>query len=293
MPISYYNKVFDRSSVKKESFLMLRFSPSSASALSPWLLAAAVLGLSAHAMAGTLAVVNGQSITSEQVDAANPAAAKNPSIAQKTLQTLINRTLLLQQAKKAGLAETPAFQKAMATEKENMLIDAALQQYQSQHPVSEKAIQARYNALVKTAPKQQYRLSEIVVPSYAQAKAILGDLKKGQNFSDLAATHSQASNAVHGGEMGWVNSNEISAPILEALKKVKQNEVIGPISMPSGYVVIQNLGERPAVVLPLKEITPQLKSALTNQETAVYLQKLRKQAHIQIMPTAKSTAVKK
>lgn len=272
---------------------MTRFFPSSVCHPASCLAAICALSLSLNAMAGTLATVNGTPITRAQVVAANPAAAKNPALAQKTLQALINRTLLLQQAKKAGLAETPVFQKALAAEKENMLIDAALQEYQSRHPATEKAIQDRYNALVKAAPKQQYRLREIVVPGYAQAKALLGDLEKGQSFSDLASAHSQAANAVLGGEMGWVNSNAISVPILGALKKVKQNEVIGPISIPSGYVIIQDLGERPATVLPLKDVTTQLKDALTNQETAVYLQKLRKQAHIQITSAAKPDVVKK
>ena len=272
---------------------MMRLFHTSTIKPASWLVALAVMGLSVNASAETLAVVNGVTITRAQVIAANPVAAKNPALAQKTLQTLINRTLLLQQAKKDGVDKTPAFQKELAANRENLLIDAALQQYQSRHPVTKEAIQARYNALVKTAPKQQYRLSEIVVPSYAEAKTLLGDLKKGQSFSDLAAAHSQASNAVLGGEMGWVNDNAISAPILEALKKVHPHEVIGPISIPSGYVSIQDLGKRPAEVLPLKAVSAQLKTEIANQDTAAYLEKLRKEAHIQITPTAKSTTVKK
>ncbi len=262
--------------------------------ISPILLAVAVLGLSADVMADTLAVVNGQSITSAQVDAANPAAAKDPALTQKILQTLINREVLLQQAKKEGLDQTPTFQKAVAAEKDNLLIDATLHQYQTQHPVTEKALQAHYDALIKTAPKQQYRLREIQVSSYAQAKEVMGDLKKGQDFSALAAALSTGPHAVLGGELGWVASTQLSAPILAVIQKAKTGEVVGPISTPSGYVIVQNMGERPAVVLPLKDVSAQLHTELTNQDTATYLQKLRERAHIQITlaPARKPTAVK-
>ncbi len=256
--------------------------------LAPILLALSLLP--GTALAAKLATVNGQILTEAQLVAANPAAKGNPTVAKETLQTLINRTLLLQQAKKEGIAQSAGFRQALANEKENLLINEALAHYLAKHPVSEKAIHARYEDLVKTAPKHQFRLREIVVPSYADAEKIITDLQKGRNFSMLAAGHSQGPNPTLGGELGWLADNQIPAPILAHIREVKSGEVTGPISVPEGFAVVQVLGERPATVLPLSAVSAQLEAELRNQKTAEYLQKLRAQAKITLETTASTSS---
>ncbi|MBN6740052.1 peptidyl-prolyl cis-trans isomerase [Acidithiobacillus sp. MC6.1] len=236
--------------------------------------------ISSTALAAPLAVVDGQPITKAQVDAANPAAKTNPTDAQSTLQTLINRTLLLQQAKKEGIEDSPSFKTALANEKSNLLIQFTVNHYLALHPITDEAIKARYAELVKTAPKEQYRLREIAIPSYQEAVAVLEDLKKGQSFSVLAADHPDSPNPTLGGELGWLSDTQIAAPILAHIRKANTGEVVGPITVPNGFVVIQVLGQRPAMVLPLKDVRPHLETDLRNQETAQYVQKLRAAAHI-------------
>ncbi len=255
--------------------------------LAPILLALSLLpGTTLAANAANLAAVNGQIITEAQLIAANPAAKGNPDIAKETLQTLINRTLLLQQAQKEGIERSPGFQQALANEKNNLLINEALAHYFVQHPITKKEIRIRYEDLVKTAPKQQFRLREIVVPSYAAAEKIIIDLKQGRNFSILAADHSQGPNPTLGGELGWLADNQIPAPILAQIHRAKPGEVTGPIPVPEGFAIVQVLGERPASVLPLGAVSTQLETDLRNQKTAEYLQKLRSQAKITIEATA-------
>jgi len=255
--------------------------------LAPILLALSLLP--GTALAANLATVNGQILTEAQLVAANPAAKGNPAIAKETLQTLINRTLLLQQAKKEGIEQSAGFRQALVNEKENLLINKALAHYLDKHPISKKAIHARYEDLVKTAPKHQFRLREIVVPSYAEARQILEAIKKGAGFSILAADHSQGPNPTLGGELGWLADNQIPAPILVQIREAKPGEVTGPIPVPEGFAIVQVLGKRPASVLPLSAISTQLEAELRNQKTAEYLQKLRSQAKITLETTA-STA---
>ncbi len=236
--------------------------------------------ISSAAIAAPLAVVEGQPITQAQVDAANPAAKNNPTVAKSTLQTLINRTLLLQQARKEGIKDNPSFKQILANEEENLLIQFAINHYLEQHPITDKSIQARYAELVKTAPKEEYRLREIVVPGYQDALNILQDLKKGQSFSILAAAHSQGLNAALGGELGWLPDTQIPAPILAHIQKTRIGEVVGPISIPEGFAVVQLLGQHPAAIPPLKDVRPQLEKELQDQEINQYLQKLRAPARI-------------
>lgn len=256
--------------------------------LAPILLALSLIP--GTALAADLATVNGQILTEAQLVAANPAAKGNPAIAKETLQTLINRTLLLQQAKKEDIEQSAGFRRALAKEKENLLISEALAHYFAKHPIREKEIHARYEDLVKTAPKRQFRLREIIVPSYADAEKIITDLQKGQNFSMLAADHSQGPNPTLGGELGWQADNQIPAPILAHIREAKSGEVIGPISVPEGFAVVQVLGERPATVLPFSAVSAQLEAELRNQKIAEYLQKLRSQAKITLKTTASTSS---
>ena len=72
--------------------------------------------------AADVATVDGQPITEAQVIAANPAAKNNPTAMRDTADVLINRILLEQKAKAAGLEGSDAFRQTMAKDRENLLI---------------------------------------------------------------------------------------------------------------------------------------------------------------------------
>ncbi|MDX5936492.1 peptidylprolyl isomerase [Acidithiobacillus thiooxidans] len=248
-----------------------------------WLVPVIALCFSGNIFANPMAIVNGTKITRAEINQVNPEAAKDPILAEQTLQNLINRTLLLQQAKKEKLDQKASYVNGVKAAKENLLIELALKQYVTSHPITQEEIRQRYNTLKSEAPKKQYRTREIVVSQYHEARKILEDLKKGQSFTSLAAEYSTAPNAAIGGENGWQNGDQISAPILNLIKKIKLDMVAGPISVPTGYTIIQLLGERPTTITPLKNVAVSIKNELTNQRTQEYISTLRKNAKIQMM----------
>ena len=231
--------------------------------------------------AADVVTVNGQPVTEAQVIAANPSAKNNPAAMHSTADVLINRILLEQKARAARIENGDAFRQTMAKDRENLLISLYLNQYFTQHPITKAEIQARYDEIVKSAPKREYRLREIIVANDSDAQKILADLRKGASFSNLAATHSQGHNPVLGGELGWMSKEQIPAPILEHLASLKPLEVLGPLSVPEGFAIVQLMGERPATVLPLTAVAARIKEELRNQKTAAYLKQLREKAHIQ------------
>jgi peptidyl-prolyl cis-trans isomerase C len=231
--------------------------------------------------AADVATVNGQPVTEAQVIAANPAAKNNPASIHSTADVLINRILLEQKAKAAGIENSDAFRQTMAKNRENLLISLYLNQYFTRHPITKAEIQARYDEIVKSAPKREYRLREIIVANDSDAQKILAELRTGASFSNLAATHSQGPNPVLGGELGWLSKEQIPAPILTHLASLKPLEVLGPLSVPEGFAIVQFMGERPATVLPLTAVSARIEEDLRNQKTAAYLKQLRKKAHIQ------------
>ena len=244
------------------------------------------------ASAHDLAIVNGHAITDQEVYALNPATKENPQARNQLLQELINRTLILQAAKKEGLDQTPAFQKELAQQREQLLVNAAAAHWLREHPVTPAEIKARYEQLVHSAPKEQWRLREILVKDSGEARKILSQLHQGASFSNLAAQSSIGANAALGGELGWVNADQLPAPEAEAVAKLKAGQVIGPIVTPQGDVIVQLLGRRPLVPLPLDAVKEQIAKQLHTEALNQYVAELRKQGKV-VMSSGEDEHAKK
>lgn len=247
------------------------------------LLIAIVLLAPGIASAKTIAEVNGTPITQAQVLAANPSAKDNPAAAKETLQTLINRTLLLAQAKADKIPQNPAYSAALIAQEENLKINFALNEHFTRHPISEKQIQAAYQALAKSAPDQEYRVREILVNSRPEAEKIITEIAKGKDFSILAAANSVGPNAALGGELGWIALTQLQVSLGKAIRHLHPGEVDGPIAVPEGWAIVQLLGKHAAHVLPIEALHARLEANLRQKATNKYLEKLRKEAKVQIL----------
>jgi peptidyl-prolyl cis-trans isomerase C len=245
------------------------------------------------ASAHDLAIVNGHAITDQEVYALDPAAKENPQARDQLLQELINRTLILQAAKKEGLDQTPAFQKELAQQREQLLVNVAVAQWLKQHPITSIQVKARYEQLVKAAPKEQWRLREILVKDSGEATKILDQLRQGASFSNLAAQSSIGPNAALGGELGWVNDDQLPAPEADAVTKLQVGQVIGPIITPQGYLIVQMLGRRPFVPAPLTTVQQQITKQLRTEALNQYVAELRKQGKVVLLSSEEGEHAKK
>jgi parvulin-like peptidyl-prolyl isomerase len=104
----------------------------------------------------------------------------------------------------------------------------------------------------------------------------MNDIKNGAAFSNVAAEKSQEpQTAGLGGETGWVIETQLLAPILKTVKDMKVGEVVGPISVPTGYVVLQLMGKRSAPKPTLEQARMQLIATIKQQAWDKYVLKLR------------------
>jgi peptidyl-prolyl cis-trans isomerase C len=233
-----------------------------------------------------VATINGLAITRVQILAVNPAAAGNPAQFQQTLQQFINTVLLYQAALRDKLDENPSVKNAIEAQRQQVLVSAAESAWFEKHPITEAEIKARYDQLVKTLPKEQWRLREIIVTDRAQADAVLRALKSGQRFSDLAASHPDSPNSALGGEIGWVNPKQLPASIEDAVQGLQDGQVSGPIAIPQGLAIVQMLGRRSAEAPSLDAAQGQVLQQLHNESLLRYLDTLRKDAKIDITPSS-------
>ena len=97
----------------------------------------------------------------------------------------------------------------------------------------------------------EYKLSHILVqvPEQARpeelqlrkgrAEAALKALQEGTDFRQVAASYSDAADALQGGEMGWRPAGRLPGIFLQALKGMKVGGVSGVLRSPAGFHIIR------------------------------------------------------
>ena len=102
----------------------------------------------------------------------------------------------------------------------------------------------------------EYRLAHILVMVPAQAtpdqieqrrrRAVqaLTELRRGVNFQQVAATFSDAPDALQGGNLGWRASGRLPALFLESIEKLEINATTELLRSPNGFHIVKLLEKR-------------------------------------------------
>ena len=143
---------------------------------------------------------------------------------------------------------------------------------------------------------QQIRIAQIAISSTDKAASLLksedeiikellidlaSKIQQGESFSALAKLHSQDESYKNGGESDWLIQNRLPLVFLQALDKLKLQEVSAPFKAGNGWRLVKIIEKR-SVDTHLSNI----KSALIRQKKNAYfsnwVERLRKDAYIEI-----------
>ena len=244
-------------------------------------LVGASLGNLGVANAEDLLRVDGHSITSEQVEALNPAAKTNPALRQQLADQLARQQLLANTVKPISPELSARIEAQTANVRRQLLAQSAADSYLAAHQIDPKALKAAYDKAVAALPDKQYWIRWIVVATPTDAKDTIDALRSGtQSFTALALQHSVGQNAELGGALGWQSDATLPAPVVAALRQVHPGQAAGPIAVDNGYAVIQIVAERKAVKPTLAQLEPQLEVQLRNAELQNHLAELARAAKV-------------
>lgn len=110
-----------------------------------------------------------------------------------------------------------------------------------------------------TADSEEINLAQILlrVPENAntqridetrqRADELVAQLRGGADFARLAASFSNASEALQGGELGWRNVDRLPTLFVEAVRGVKVGDIAPVVRSPNGFHILKVLGRRSAV----------------------------------------------
>ncbi len=80
---------------------------------------------------------------------------------------------------------------------------------------------------------------EEVQEARKRADRVLQLLRDGSDFAKIAITSSSGSNALEGGDMGWLNINSMPTLFAEAVQGKSKDELIGPIRSGAGFHILK------------------------------------------------------
>ncbi|MDR6393077.1 peptidyl-prolyl cis-trans isomerase [Paraburkholderia phenoliruptrix] len=163
---------------------------------------------------GVVATVNGVPIVQNQLDAAVLASHQPDTLRLRELakQQLIAQELFRQNAEKQHYDARPEVQEAIAAAKVNAETQIYLKDNVRPEPVTDAQIHARYDEIVASLGKEEYKSRVIAVADDATAATVIAQLKKGVSFDAVARQYSVAPTRSAGGELPWVS---FKAPLTE------------------------------------------------------------------------------
>jgi len=238
-----------------------------------------------------VATVNGSPITQGllnlNVRALTSQGQKDtPELRQAIKEDLINKELIAQEATRLGLAKEIDFPDQITQLKQNLLLQAFLEEHFKKNPITDAKMREEYDRQRKLMGEgsnaTQYRLSQIVVSTETDAIDLIRRIQKGELFGKLAQEYSiDTGSKAQGGALGWVLPGQVIPAVANSLSSMSKGAVsAAPIQTPVGWVIIKVDDKRPFKVPTFEEAKPQLRQALVQQYIAEAVKTLRANARI-------------
>ncbi len=239
--------------------------------------------------ADPVAVVNGEPISQQTYERylkyrSQQQQGKSGEIDREALiNELVNRQLLLQEAKKQKLGQNPDVAFRIQQLQADALIQALIQKEAQSKPISESDLKKEYDQRVAANDAKEYKASHILLKSEQEAKDVIKELDGGAVFADVAKAKSTGPTAKNGGDLGWFNANQMVPPFTQAVANMKKGTYSKtPVKTQFGWHVIKLEDERKVTPPKFEEVKDQLRSMKSSQIIQQYVIQLRQNANVEI-----------
>lgn len=232
------------------------------------------LSLASTLNAAVIATVNGETINDTEADALVAAFQQGATynnlpaeMKKRVLDDLVNRKLLLSDAKAVGIEKDPEFMTAMQNVREGIILDTYMKKIFNTIKVSDSDAKVYYDGNKdRFNQPASMRAKHILVQTEAEAKSIIDELKKlsgdaqVKKFQELAAAKSiDKGSAEQGGELGWFAQSQMVPEFGNAAAAMKKGEISSkPVKTNFGFHVILKEDFKAAGVVPFDQVKPQI-----------------------------------
>jgi len=238
--------------------------------------------------AEVVATVDGASLTRKTFDfyvkaaTGKPSSDLNPEQRQEALDSLVRMQLIAAQAQKDGLDKDQEISAALDLSRLDVLQRGLQAKYLKDKTPTDQELRAEYETQVAQMPRTEYRARHILVPSEAQANAVMARLQKGEKFEGVAVKESIDSSKERGGDLGWFTPATMVKPFADALMGMKKGEVSPkPVQTQYGWHVIRLEDTREMQPPPFDQVKGQLGQVVLAKKFKGYSDELLKTAKVE------------
>jgi peptidyl-prolyl cis-trans isomerase C len=199
---------------------------------------------------------------------------------QRFVESQLSDRRIAEAAEKAGIANQGEVKQRIVKARRDVIIkaymDAQVAKIASELPKDLDSLGRERYERDKDAYKQAEAIRAahiLVVPgdndaaAKAKAEKLLGELKGGANFAELAKANSDdKGSAGSGGELpGWMEKGKLVPAFEKVAYELKPNELSSVVKSQYGYHIIKLLEHRPAKVMSFDEVKDQVVDAVRKQ----------------------------
>ena len=178
--------------------------------------------------------------------------------ARSTLETLVDKKVLLTHARALALAEEPSIRRKLLEQKDKALVEY----YQRLHAMAGISVsrEEREEHFRATDRDRALRFSGIMLETRDQALEVLAQLRDGADFEQLANERSfHRETGERGGDSGaYMRKDDVRPPLAEAIFHLDVGDLSEPVAMAyqgrRRYVVFKIVDEIPVVLEEVEEM---------------------------------------
>jgi len=198
---------------------------------------------------------------------------------KEMLETMIIRELIMQEATKDGVENSPAVKEKLEELKKRLVVEAYLKKkVEEQAKVSDEELRKFYDQNKdKFKTGDQVKASHILVKSEKEAKDLLAQIKGGANFEELAKKYSTDGAASKGGDLGWFSKGSMIPEFEKVAFAMKENQTSDIVKTKFGFHIIKLTGKRPAGERSFDDVKEQIKSSMLPAKQQEVFQKLKEE----------------
>lgn len=233
------------------------------------------------------ATVNGKAIPANRADVllANQLAqgqAKTPELEAAIKEELVRREVLTQAAIGKGVDKKGDVQAQVELARQGVLIGAYLNEYARNVQISDADVKKEYDGIKSTLGDKEYKARHILVEAEGEAKDIVGKLKKGEKFEELAKASKDPGSKERGGELGWANKASYVPPFADAMVKLEKGKFTEtPVQSQFGWHIIQLDDVRDLKAPNFDEVKPQIIQRMRQLAVEKHILDLRGKAKVE------------
>lgn len=168
-------------------------------------------------------------------------ALKDPEKRKQLLDLMVNARLLVLEGWNRGLTVKPEIQAGLRMQRDDFMIQEYVRAYLAKDvEVSDEEAEKYYNNNPEMREREYLKASQIVVEKEEEAKEILKELKKGENFKKLVKERSiDPASRETGGELEWFEKGKGEKEIEEPLSKLEKGGISDIVKTKGKYYIFK------------------------------------------------------